>query len=175
MDSWWRRRRFFNNFFGNFEDEIWEEFRRMEEHMARFFDEATREIDPSRNFVYGVNIRFTPEGKAQITEFGDLPRDSIGEERGREPLVDVLDGEDEIKVIAEIPGVEKEDIELSADNKHLVINVDTEKRKYHKELELPAEIKQDEIKATYKNGILEVTMKRVEKKKEGKRKRIKIE
>ena len=169
MDPWRRRRRFFDDPFSDFD----EEFRRMEERMARIFDELIKQEGTSRNFVYGFNMRLGSDGKPRVTEFGNIPRGQMTQSLGREPLVDILDGEEEIKVIAEIPGVEKEDIDLNADKKHLTIKVDTDKYKYYKELELPAEIKPDKIKATYKNGVLEVTMKRVEKRKKGKK--IKVE
>ena len=94
----------------------------------------------------------------------------------REPIVDVMESDKGISVTAELPGVTKEDIELSLenDNQILVIKVDTPERKYYKEVELPAKVKADKVKATYKNGILDVMFEReTPRKKKGKR--IKIE
>ena len=146
----------------------------MREHMARVFDKAIKSRDEPRNYVYGVNMRVGPDGRPHITEFGDVLQKLQGVPGGREPLVDVLDGESEVKVIAELPGIEKTDIELTADEENLTINVDTPQRKYHKELRLPAKIHSEGVEATYKNGVLEVTMKRVEKRGENRR-RIKVE
>ncbi|MFQ6077039.1 MAG: Hsp20 family protein, partial [Candidatus Bathyarchaeia archaeon] len=59
---------------------------------------------------------------------------------------------------AELPGVEKDDIELHATERGLTISVDTESRKYYKELKLPAEVEPSSAKSSYRNGVLEVTL-----------------
>jgi len=64
-----------------------------------------------------------------------------------------------------LPGVEKNDIKLKGTEKTLTISVDTPRRKYYKEVELPAKVEPKNAKSTYKNGVLEVT---VEKRKEEK-------
>ncbi|MCS7114135.1 MAG: hypothetical protein RMJ15_03975 [Nitrososphaerota archaeon] len=43
-------------------------------------------------------------------------------------------------VVAELPGVEKEDIKLYGSEDTLTITVDTPQRKYHKEVSLPAKV-----------------------------------
>jgi len=89
------------------------------------------------------------------------PRIDIKEQR--EPLVDVMQTDGEVKVIAELPGVEKEDIKLHGTEESVTITVDTPERKYYKEVELPAKVETKKTKASYKNGVLEITL---EKKKE---------
>ena len=44
----------------------------------------------------------------------------------------------------------------------LIIDVDTESRKYHKELDLPDNLDLDSIEATCKNGVLDIVIKRKE-------------
>ncbi len=80
--------------------------------------------------------------------------------------------EEVIKVVAEVPGVEKDDINLNASERKLIISVDTPQRKYYKEVDLPAEVDPKSTKASYKNGVLEVVLKKVGG---GKGVRIKIE
>ena len=91
----------------------------------------------------------------------------------RELLTDLIECDDSVSVTIELPGVEKNDIELRATPDSLTIKVDTPNRKYNKEFSLPCEVKPDKIKATYKNGILDITIKR-KKSKEKKGKRIDI-
>ena len=67
-----------------------------------------------------------------------------------EPLVDVSDEEEEVVVLAEPSGVEKEDISLYASKDGLTISVDTPQRKYQKELPLPEEVGPKPVKASYK-------------------------
>lgn len=64
----------------------------------------------------------------------------------------------EVKVVAELPGVEKSDVKLHGTEDTLTISVDTPQRKYFKEVRLPAKVDVKETKSTYKNGVLEVTL-----------------
>ena len=112
------------------------------------------------------------DGRPRIREFGDVQRSRYGTRirEQREPLVDVLDEEEEVIVVAELPGVEKEDINLHASEDELIISVDTPQRKYHKELPLPEEVDPKPVRASYKNGVLEVRLK-----KKGKGEKIRIQ
>ncbi len=170
MDPWWRRRGFFGD---DFFKEIEEEFREMEERMSKIFDEIS-EIPPEMfekgPYIYGFSIRTGPEGKPIINEFGNIPKrfGEIGISE-REPLVDIIEGDDKLTIVAELPGVEKKDINLEVEQDTLIIDVDAKERRYHKKLKLPCGVRTDDVKATYKNGILEVKLKRLEKKREKRR------
>jgi len=189
-DEYWdersRRRRwpFFRRFFFGDIDEI---FREMQEMIDREFKDLAERVprdlirerelpDGSKArewgpFVYGYSVKIGPDGKPQVREFGNIkpeakfgkPEINIREER--EPLVDIISTDGEVKVVAELPGVEKNDIKLQGTEKTLTISVDTPRRKYYKEVELPANVEPRNAKSTYKNGVLEVT---VQKKKEEK-------
>jgi HSP20 family protein len=63
-----------------------------------------------------------------------------------------------------VPGVTKEDITLNATEDRLTISVDTPKRKYYKEVALPEKVDPKTAKASYKNGVLEVTLDKLERK-----------
>jgi HSP20 family protein len=183
-DDWWedwmrgRRRRVPSPYRGFFEDpeefmreldrQFEEEFRWISEHAPK---ELTRE-KPSKGgivrefgpFVYGYSVTMGPDGKPVIREFGNIKpglpvgRPAVELKREREPVVDVIEEERQIKVVAELPGVRKEDVELNTTENSLTIRVEGEKRKYFKEVELPVEIEPGTAKATYTNGILEVTL-----------------
>ncbi|HYR04160.1 MAG TPA: archaeal heat shock protein Hsp20 [Nitrososphaerales archaeon] len=119
----------------------------------------TREIGP---IVYGYSMTVGPDGKPVIREFGNVKRgpnagwkEALSE--AREPLVDVVDGDKEVRVIAELPGAKKEDIELTAEGKSLTISAETPARKYRKVLELPSPVEPEGSKSSFNNGILEVT------------------
>ena len=129
---------------------------------------TVREMGP---FVYGYSFSMGPDGKPVIREFGNVkpslkggpsggvkPRLDIKEDR--EPLVDTIVNPDTVKVVAELPGVEKPDIALECDGQKLTLKVDTDKRRYYKELELPVEVDPDTSKASYKNGVLELLLTR---------------
>ena len=80
----------------------------------------------------------------------------------REPLVDVVETNNEIRVVVELPGVEKSEIKLHGTEDSLEIGVDTPDYKYGKEVTLPAKVRVKEAKSTYKNGVLEVILPKVE-------------
>ncbi len=122
-------------------------------------------------FVYGYSFSVGPDGKPVIREFGNVkpsisggpfgarrPKLSVKDER--EPLVDAIVNDDNVKVVAELPGVEKSDIALECDGRSLNLRVDTEKRRYYKQLELPVEVDPDTSRANYKNGVLELVLTR---------------
>jgi len=138
-------------------------------------------------FVYGYSMTIGPDGKPQIREFGNVkpslkpevpfgPRKpSIDIKEEREPLVDVISTDGEVKVVAELPGVEKNDIKLYGTEKTLSISVDTPKRKYFKEVDLPTNVNPKTAKSSYKNGVLEVTLTKISEEKKPKGQPIKIE
>ncbi|MEM3408046.1 MAG: archaeal heat shock protein Hsp20 [Candidatus Micrarchaeia archaeon] len=165
--------------FSFFDDDFERMFERIFEEMTRGFEdfeELEKRAREGKSFVRGFSITIGPDGKPIIQEFGDKPQITPkGVEEKREPLVDVINEKNNIKIIAELPGVRKEDIELNATEKGLEIKVDTPDRKYYKKLELPAKIKPETADAKYNNGVLEVIVKKVEpSKEEEKKKRINI-
>jgi HSP20 family protein len=111
-------------------------------------------------FVYGHSVKIGPDGKPEVHEFGNVKQSSLGPEvkEEREPLVDVIKTDGEVHIVAELPGVEKNEIKLHATEDTLVISVDTPQHKYYKEVKFPAKVKVKEAKTQYKNGVLEITL-----------------
>jgi HSP20 family protein len=64
-----------------------------------------------------------------------------------------------VKVVAELPDVEKKDIQLFATEQTISIHVHTHERKYHKELEHPVKVDESSARSLYKNRILEIILK----------------
>ena len=164
-----RRRRF---------SDIFDEFERIEEEMRRLFEGEFDfdELEEGEPLVYGFSLRVGPEGEPIIEQFGNIksgPRGPVVSDK-REPLVDVIEREEDVTVIAELPGVEKERIRLKAEEAVLTISAEGEEQSYFKRVKLPARVKAEGARATYKNGVLEVVLKKIEKSKP-KHERIKIE
>ncbi|MCC6027807.1 MAG: Hsp20/alpha crystallin family protein [Archaeoglobus sp.] len=169
----WRRRKKEED-----EEDFWDwdpfkEFDEIFRRMMRDIENAFRfgEMKESRPIIRGFSIRIGPDGRPEIREFGTKPLiKEMGVEE-RKPLVDVIETDNEIQVIAEMPGVKKEDIELKATERSLEIKAEGETRKYHEVVSLPADVDPDSAKARYNNGVLEVIL----QKKAGSGKKIKIE
>jgi HSP20 family protein len=160
------------DFFG-FDDDFDRIFRNMERMWESAFKDLNfDEIEPGKSFVHGFNIRIGPDGKPKIEEFGNRPK-KIDEGKTivpeeREPLTDIIEGDDDISITVEIPGVNKEEIDLNINDLSLEINVNSPNRKYHKSIDLPCSVIPKKSKATYKNGILDINIKRKDKKKDNK-------
>ncbi len=103
------------------------------------------------------------------------------------PAVDLFEEKDDIVVKAELPGMEKENIEVNLTDHTLTIKGEKKKEEEVKEknyyrsersygsfmraIELPRDVHGDKVKASFKNGVLEV---RVPKTEEAKAKEIKV-
>ncbi len=107
---------------------------------------------------------------------------------GKTPSVDIQDRENDFLVKAEMPGVDKKDINITISGNTLTLEarVDKEEKEdkaeyfrreichgsYKRTIELPAAVKEGEAKATFQNGMLELTLPKMEK---TKRSTIKVE
>jgi HSP20 family protein len=112
--------------------------------------------------VYGFSIKTAVGGEPIVETFGNIKKTPEGPvvEEEREPLTDVFDEKDEVLVIAEIPGVHEEGITIDLKGDILEILATGKNRKYHKEVLLPVQVKKETLSYTYKNGILEVRIKK---------------
>ena len=78
-----------------------------------------------------------------------------------EPLVDLfIDGVNVI-LVAELPGVEKESIHVDATEDKLAISADSSTGDFFRELILPTRVDPNSSVASYKNGVLEVRLKKI--------------
>jgi HSP20 family protein len=104
------------------------------------------------------------------------------------PKVDIIDHDNEIEVQAALPGVKKEDLDVTINNQTITIRTSTKEEKKEEEkgkyfrreitrgefqrtLSLPDNVDDAKAKASFKDGILTVTIPKTEK---SKRKTIEI-
>ena len=113
---------------------------------------------------------------------------SSAEENEWKPLVDVVDSKDGILLKVEIPGVKQEDISISVEENTLTVKGERKQESqvneegysrfersygaFQRSVLLPPTVDADRVKATYKDGVLEVQL---PKKEEAKPKTIKVE
>jgi len=88
---------------------------------------------------------------------------TVGSIKEREPIVDVFEEEDYLRVMAELPGVEENEISLNVEDNTLTISTDTSAKTYFKEVKLPTPVKKKAVEYTYRNGILEVKLMKMKK------------
>ncbi|MDQ7032794.1 MAG: archaeal heat shock protein Hsp20 [Desulfonauticus sp.] len=190
--EWFRRKRspFFRGWFFEDFDRMFREMERMiEEEFKTFTSRIPKDYVRERKlpdgttvrewgpFVYGYSVKIGPDGKPEIREFGNVKPSRMGPlvKEEREPLVDVIETDGEVHVVAELPGVEKKDIKLHGTEDLLTISVDTPQRKYYKEVQMPAKVDVKKAKTEYKNGVLEVKLPKTKEEKKPKGEPIEID
>ncbi|MCD6414536.1 MAG: Hsp20/alpha crystallin family protein [Candidatus Diapherotrites archaeon] len=146
----WRRRNPFFDLFSEFDnfDSFWD-------NLAKSLNDTN--LQPGKPLVYGFSMSVGPNGRPEVREFGNIKpsEEKINVEDTREPLVDVIERDDEIDVLAELPGVNKEDINIEASENNVSISVPGE---FYRLIELPSRVNPKEVNAKYKNGVLTVTL-----------------
>jgi HSP20 family protein len=137
------------------------------EEMKRFRKEMNRLFDTFWS-PFGISEKALPDIKRDMQLF-------------REPLSDLKETDRELIANIELPGIDKKDIQLQITENNLEVKVEkkqeakVEKKDYlraersykgfYRLISLPVKIMPEKVKASYKNGILEVVMSKAEKKK----------
>jgi HSP20 family protein len=145
--------------------------RDMLDELDRFFEEFERTIEQtirasvntgtkafSKPVVAGMAMGLGPEGKPRIQFFGD---NLIGPDGFRAPIYEQVVDEKEgtLRLLVELPGVEKEDVQISALEDRVTLEAARGERKYRMDLALQNPIDPESGTASYANGILEVVFK----------------
>ena len=81
------------------------------------------------------------------------------------PLIDILEESSEIIVVSEFAGFKREDLKIHVENQRLTLSAEALNRKYRKSLNLPSGVIPKSIRTAYKNGVLEIRLKKVSKEK----------
>ncbi len=153
-------------------DNLWRRMTRQFVDIEDFFDEM-RESNNLQTFgpyYYGYSMTVGADGKPIVKEFGNIKPALLPTSEVREPFVDVLvdDKEKVLKLVAEMPGVEKKEIKIVVEGRTVNIDAEHGDKKYHAEVPIRQKVDENSPKANYSNGILEVQFKLVEEKPNGK-------
>jgi HSP20 family protein len=172
-----RRKKFSRNpFFGDIDQMFREMEKMMEDQFKSFTKKIPKDYAKERRlpdgstvkewgpFVYGYSMKIGPDGKPEVRRFGNIKKSLEGPQvkKEREPLVDVVETNGEVRVVVELPGVEKTDIKLYGTEDSITISVNTPQSKYYKEVQLQTKVRVKEAKSSYKNGVLEVVLPKAE-------------
>jgi len=119
-------------------------------------------------------------------EWADLPE--TGMFGNGMPKVDIVDRDNEVFVRADLPGIKKDNLDVTLTDSNLTIcgHCDEEKDEesgdyycheirhsdFSRTLNLPAEVNSDKVEAVFNHGVLELTMPKV---KQSKRRKVKVQ
>ena len=131
------------------------------------FEEFKGDGSDSGPYYYGYTMTVGPDGKPVVKEYGNVKPGLLPTSDTREPLVDIIVDEKEkvVKLIAEMPGVEKTDVKIVVENKIVDLSAEHDKKKYHVKVPLQHKVDENSAKASYKNGVLQIVFKLVEEEK----------
>lgn len=134
--------------------------------LDRYFEDFEKEIEEAvRNsidsvrakpFMAGFSFQVGPEGKPVVQLFGDNPLRNGGY---RSPLVEQMvdDKAGLLRIVLDMPGVEKSDIKVDAKEETAVVTAEAGGRKYRADVSLKQPVQPDSGKAEYRNGVLEIS------------------
>ncbi len=125
---------------------------------------------------YGYRMVKIPGQEPIIEQWGDMPEwgspmigtgkraptpESVGGRPDeKDPMLDINETDSEVMVTMELPGFKKDGIELYLNGNSLAVKASSEEREAEKVIPLPAAVDEESIRATYRNGVLDVSMKK---------------
>ena len=150
-----------------FDDEFNRIFKRMSNsffHIDDIFEEFKNNGTNGGPYYYGYTMTVGPDGKPIVKEYGNVKSELAPTSDTREPMVDSIVDEKEkvVKLVAEMPGVEKSDVKILVQGKSIDISAERNEKKYHVNVPIKYHVDENSAKASYKNGILELVFKLVE-------------
>jgi HSP20 family protein len=122
--------------------------------------------------VYGFSIRTGIDDVPRVQTFGNIrpvsntaKNKKVKVSETREPLVDVFDEIDHIRIVAELPGIDEKSIRAELKKDRLILEASSprssmaggKERMYATEILLPCKVAPASQKMNFKNGVLEIT------------------
>lgn len=111
--------------------------------------------------IYGFTVKVgLGDDRPHIEPFGNIRRDresgrSVVQEV-REPVVDVFEEDDHVLIVAEMPGISVEDVQIAVEEDLLIITATHGEKQYRKEALLPASFAREKMQVTCNNGVVEI-------------------
>ena len=90
------------------------------------------------------------------------PPRNLAKRQDPKPLIDIFQDNNNITIIAEIAGFNKESFKINVKDQKITLSAKSKERRYYKSLNLPKVVIPDETHTKYKNGVLEIKLKKAE-------------
>ena len=112
--------------------------------------------------VYGFTINTAGGGSPKVETFGNIKKTPEGPkvDEEREPITDLFNEKNELVIIAEMPGIEENEIKIELKQDILEISAVSKNRSYRKEMLLPVKAVKQNLRHKFTNGILEIRIKK---------------
>jgi len=150
-----------------FDDEFNGIFKKMSNsffNIDDIFEEFKTKGSNQGPYYYGYTMTVGPDGKPIVKEYGNAKPELVSASNTREPIVDTIVDEKEklVKLIAEMPGVDKSDLKVVVQDKSVNLSAEHGEKKYQVNVPIQNKVDENSAKASYKNGILELVFKLAE-------------
>ena len=149
-----------------------EDINKMFERLIKQMGFNTQSSPDVRSWSYGYSMTTGPDGKPIIKEWGtELPRGPqtltpqpyVQETQDPLSQIDIDTENKTVRVIVEMPGFTKESIHITGTENTLKLTAHNETRQLDTEIPINAKVDPKTAKATYKNGVLDITLTLLEK------------
>jgi HSP20 family protein len=150
-----------------FDDEFNRSFKKMSNsffNIDDIFEEFKTKGSNQGPYYYGYTMTVGPNGKPIVKEYGNTKPELVSASNTREPIVDTIVDEKEklVKLVAEMPGVDKSDLKVVVQDKSVNLSAEHGEKKYQVNVPIQYKVEENSAKASYKNGILELVFKLAE-------------
>jgi HSP20 family protein len=111
--------------------------------------------------IYGFTVKVgLGDDRPRIEPFGNIRKDresgrSVVQEV-REPVVDVFEEDDHVLIVAEMPGISVEDVQLAVEDDLLIVTAAHGEKQYRKEVLLSSSFPREKMQITCNNGVVEI-------------------
>ena len=135
-------------------DSIMEEMERDFELVLRGALESQEKFE--KPLYYGFSVQISDDGHPVIQTYGNT---GLSEEGAREPIYEeILDRKKgQTRLVVELPGIEKEDLELNCTEDTAAIKASRGERRYLSTIKLKEKVEPETASAKYRNGVLDIT------------------
>ena len=111
--------------------------------------------------IYGFTVKVGLGDQApQVESFGNIRKDKkTGQpvvQEVREPVVDLFEEKDHLLIVAEMPGISVNDVQIEVKDDVLTIAAAKGEKKYRKEVLLSGSYPQEKMRLSCNNGVLEI-------------------
>ncbi|MBT8171715.1 Hsp20/alpha crystallin family protein [Candidatus Bathyarchaeota archaeon] len=164
-DPWWRRRKKKSRWFSDIYDELEKLGDMIDETMDKAFDVQPKNSSIRPNRAQSFYLKIDPNGKSWIREINGSQPIPIETEftADLKPLIDLIDNGKNMSILVALPGISKDNIDLRLTQNCISISVDTDEFQWNDEFNLPTKVKPKSARASYKNGILEIHLEKLER------------
>jgi HSP20 family molecular chaperone IbpA len=137
-------------------------WRRSKKHL-KWLDLKNLKLTPKQP-AKNVRMDFKPNRTVHPQKYRLPKRFGKGKFKEPKPLIDMFQDNSTITIVAEIAGFNQETVKVNVKDQKLILSAKAKDRRYYKSLNLPKVVIPAVANTTFKNGVLEIKLKKAKTK-----------